>query len=159
MMKNVLRLLVLISAMLSAPAFAADLDTATVDKLLAASDQAVLKKDIDAMGRLLSPDVKITLTANMEGQRDTTTMSKAQYLEAAKEQMRAATDYKYERKSLGIEIVSQGKKGITKDRTTESMRLNGQSFRGVTVTTAAVELVNGVPMITSIVADSKIEMK
>jgi hypothetical protein len=158
-MKNVLRLLVLISAMLSAPAFAADLDTATVDKLLAASDQAVLKKDIDAMGRLLSPDVKITLTANMEGQRDTTTMSKAQYLEAAKEQMRAATDYKYERKSLGIEIVSQGKKGITKDRTTESMRLNGQSFRGVTVTTAAVELVNGVPMITSIVADSKIEMK
>jgi hypothetical protein len=159
MMKNVLRLLVLIGVMLTVPAYAADIDRATVDKLLAASDQAILKKDIDAIGRLMSPDIKITVTANMEGQRDTTTMSKTQYLEATKEQMRAATDYKYERKSLGIEIVNQGKKGITKDRTTESMRLNGQPFRGVTVTTAAVELVNGVPMITSIVADSTIEMK
>lgn len=158
-MKNILRLFVLISAMLSASAYAADIDRATVDKLLAASDQAVLKKDIDALGRLMSPDVKITLTANMEGQRDTTTMSKAQYLQATQEQMRAATDYKYERKSLGIEIVSQGKKGISKDRTTESMRLNGQSFRGVTVTTASIELVNGVPMVTSVVGDSKIEMK
>lgn len=158
-MKNVLRSLVLIGAMLSAPVYAADIDRAAVDKLLAASDQAILKKDIDAIGRLMSPNIKITVTANMEGQRDTTTMLKAQYLEAAKEQMRAATDYKYERKSLGIEIVSQGKKGIAKDRTTESMRLNGQSFRGVTTTTAAIELVDGVPMITSLVADSKIEMK
>jgi hypothetical protein len=158
-MKNILRLFIAVAAILSVPAVAADIDKATVDKLLAASDQAVLKKDIDALGRLMSPDVRITLTANMEGQRDTSTMSKAQYLQATKEQMRAATDYKYERKSLGIEIVSQGKKGITKDRTTESMRLNGQSFRGVTVTTAAVEFVNGVLMITSIVADSKIEMK
>jgi hypothetical protein len=158
-MKNVLRLFVLIAAMLSAPVFAADIDKAMVDKLLVASDQAILKKDFDALGRLMSPNVTITLTANMEGQRDTTTMSKAQYLQATQEQMRAATDYKYERKSLGIEIVSQGKKGITKDRTTESMRLNGQSFRGVTVTTASIELVNGVPMVTSIVGDSNIEMK
>jgi hypothetical protein len=159
MMKNGLRLLVLIGAMLSAPVYAAEIDKATVDKLLATSDHAILKKDIDAIGRLMSPDIKITVTANMEGQRDTTTMSKTQYLEATKEQMRAATDYKYERESLGIEILSQGKKGITKDCTTESMRLNGQPFRGVTVTTAAVELVDGVPMITSLVADSKIEMK
>jgi hypothetical protein len=158
-MKNVLRLFVLIAAMLSAPVFAADIDKAMVDKLLVASDQAILKKDFDALGRLMSPNVTITLTANMEGQRDTTTMSKAQYLQATQEQMRAATDYKYERKSLGIEIVSQGKKGITKDRTTESMRLNGQSFRGVTVTTASIELVNGVPMVTSIVGDSNIEMR
>jgi hypothetical protein len=139
MMKNVLHSLILVAAFLSAPAYAADIDKAMVDKLLAASDQAVLKKDIDALGRLMSPDVKITLTANMEGQRDTTTMSKAQYLQATQEQMRAATDYKYER--------------------TESMRLNGQSFRGVTVTTASIELVNGVPMVTSVVGDSKIEMK
>jgi hypothetical protein len=159
MMKNVLRSLILIATILSTPAFAADIDKAIVGKLLAASDQAVLKKDIDALGRLLSPDVTITLTVNMEGQRDTITMSKAQYLQATKEQMRATTDYKYERKSLGIEIVSQGKKGITKDRTTESMRLNGQSFRGVTMTTASIELVDGVPMITSIVGDSKIEMR
>jgi hypothetical protein len=159
MMKNVLRLIILIAAILSAPAFAADIDKAIVDKILAASDQAILKKDVDALGRLMSPDVKITLTANMDGQRDTSTMSKAEYLEAAREQMRAATDYKYERKSLGVEIVSQGKKGISKDRTSESMRLNGQSFRGVTVTTASIELVNGVPMITSIVGDSKIEMR
>ena len=159
MMKNILRSLVLISATLSISAYAADIDRATVDKLLAASDQAVLKKDIDALGRLMSPDVKITLTANMEGRRDTSTISKAQYLDATREQMRAATDYKYERKSLGIEIVSQGKKGISKDRTTESMRLNGQSFRGVTVTTASIELVDGVPMVTSIVGDSKIEMQ
>lgn len=95
----------------------------------------------------------------MEGQRDTTTMSKAQYLDATKEQMRTATDYKYERKSLGIEIVRQGKKGVSKDNTTETMRLNGQSFRGVTVTTASIELVGDVPMITSIEADSTIEMK
>jgi hypothetical protein len=159
MMKNVLRSLILVAAILSAPAFAADIDKAMVAKLLAASDQAIVKKDIDALGRLMSPDVKITLTANMDGQRDTTTMSKTQYLQATKEQMRAATDYKYERKSLGIEIVSQGKKGISKDRTTESMRLNGQSFRGVTVTIASIELVNGVPMVTSIIGDSNIEMK
>jgi hypothetical protein len=158
-MKNVLRLFIVAAAFLSAPAHAADVDKAMVDKLLAASDQAVLKKDVDALGRLMSPDVKITLTVNVEGQRDTITMSKAQYLQATQEQMRATTDYKYERKPLGIEIVSQGKKGITKDRTTESMRLNGKSFRGVTVTTASIELVNGVPMVTSIVGDSKIEMK
>ncbi len=158
-MKNILRLIVLAAVMLSAHTYAADIDKAMVDKLLAASDQAILNKDVDALGRLMSPDVKITLTANMEGQRDTTTMSKAEYLQAAKEQMRAATDYKYERKTLGIEIVSQGKKGISKDRTTESMRLNGQSFRGVTVTTASIELVNGIPMVTSIVGDSKIEMR
>jgi hypothetical protein len=159
MMKSVLRSFIVVASMLSSPAFAANIDKGMVDKLLVASDQAVLKKDFDALGRLMSPDVKITLTVNVEGQRDTITMSKAQYLQATQEQMRATTDYKYERKSLGIEIVSQGKKGITKDRTTESMRLNGQSFRGVTVTTAAVELVNDVPMITSIVGDSKIEMK
>ena len=158
-MKNILRLFIAVAAILSAPAFAADIDKAMVDKLLAASDQAVLKKDIDALGRLISPDVRITLMVNMEGQRDTVTLSKSQYLQATQEQMRAVTDYKYERKSLGIEIVSQGRKGISKDRTTESMRMNGQSFRGVTVTTAAVELVNGVPMITSVVADSKIELK
>jgi hypothetical protein len=158
-MKNVLRSFIVAAAMLSSPAFAANIDKGMVDKLLAASDQAVVKKDVDALGRLMSPDVKITLTVNVEGQRDTTTMSKAQYLQAAQEQMRAATDYKYERKSLGIEIVSQGKKGISKDRTTESMRLNGQSFRGVTVTTASIELVDGVPMVTSIVGDSKVEMR
>jgi hypothetical protein len=159
MMKHILHSFILIAAILSFPAFAADIDKAMVDKLLAASDQAILKKDFDALGRLMSPDIKITLTANMDGQRDTTTMSKTEYLQAAKEQMRAATDYKYERKSLGVEIVSRGKKGISKDRTTESMRLNGQSFRGVTVTTASIELVNGAPMVTSIVGDSKIEMK
>jgi hypothetical protein len=158
-MKNILRSFIVVAAMLSSPAFAANIDKGMVDKLLAASDQAVLKKDIDALGRLMSPDVKITLTVNVEGQRDTITMSKAQYLQATQEQMRAVTDYKYERRSLGIEIVSQGKKGITKDRTTESMRLNGQSFRGVTVTTASIELVEGVPMVTSIVGDSKIDMK
>jgi hypothetical protein len=158
-MKNVLRSFIVAASMLSSTAFAANIDKGMVDKLLAASDQAVLKKDVDALGRLMSPDVKITLTVNVEGQRDTITMSKAQYLQATQEQMRAITDYKYERKSLGIEIVSQGKKGITKDRTTESMRMNGQSFRGVTVTTASIELVDGVPMVTSIVGDSKIEMK
>lgn len=163
MMKNILRIVVFITALLSAHAhsadIAADIDKAMVDKLIAASDQAILKKDVDALGRLMSPNVKITLTVNMEGQRDTTNMSKAEYLDAAREQMRTATDYKYERKSLGIEIVSQGKKGISKDRTTESMRLNGQSFRGVTLTTASIELVNGVPMVTSITGDSKIEMR
>lgn len=158
-MNNVLRSLALIAAMLSAPACAADINKAMVEKLLAASDQAVMRKDVDALAQLMRPDVKITLMVNMEGQRDTVTLSKAQYLQATQEQMRAVTDYKYERKSLGIEIVSQGRKGISKDRTTESMRMNGQSFRGVTVTTAAIELVNGVPMITSVVADSKIEMK
>ena len=158
-MKNVLRSLILIAAIVATPAFAADIDKAMVDKLLAASDQAVLKKDFGALGRLMSPGVKITLTTETEGQRDTTTMSKAQYLQSAEEQMRTATDYKYERKSLGIEIVSQGKKAISTDRTTESMRLNGQSVRGVTMTTASIELVNGAPMFTSVIADSKIELR
>jgi hypothetical protein len=66
-MKNVLRSFIVAASMLSSPAFAANIDKAMVDKLLSTSDQAVLKKDIDALGRLMSPDAKITLTVNVEG--------------------------------------------------------------------------------------------
>jgi hypothetical protein len=166
-MKSILRALVIFSTVFvtytsagfSTKLYAADIDKAMVEKLSAAADQAIEKKDIDALGKLISPNAKITITANADGQRQTMTMSKAEYLASAREQMRITTNYKYSRKMISVEIVGQGKKAIAKDKTTETMRISGQMIRGVTTSTAAIELFGGTPMFTSIVGDATIEMQ
>ncbi len=157
-MRLVLRILwlSLLAAALSAPAAAAPISKSTVNTLCAALDAAMVRNDIEAVGKLISANARIISTNIVDGERQTVSYTKDEYLDALSEQLESLSYYRYERKTISIEIVDKGRMAIGKDRTIESMNMDGVRLRAVSTSTFIVELVKGVPLVTSIIGESTV---
>ncbi len=143
-----------IAAMGPAAAAPVLIDKATVNAICTAADAAIVHNDIEALGKLISANARIINTSIVDGERQTVSLTKAEYLDALSEQLDSLSDYRYERKTTSIEIVGKGKMAIAKDRTVESMSMDGVRLRAVSTSTFIVELVKGVPLVTSIIGES-----
>jgi len=149
----------LLSALLLA-AFAAHaqtLDKKSVEKFLTEMDQAQIRQDAAGMEKFLSPAVTITMSLAQGGKKQKTEMSRSEYIASARQNFAAAKDYRYQRSNTRIEITGGGRKAVVTADNIESMKMQGQPLTGISQVTLTVELIDGRPLVTSVVADGTVK--
>ena len=122
--------------------------TGMIDKI----DKAVSVQDAGVIASLMSTHVEIVMIVNAGGNTQVMRANKAQYLEMLQQGWAASTNYEYARTNMNIKIKSPNKAIVTTD-VSESMTVNGQNMSGHTKEKATVELIDGKPLITRIVAN------
>ncbi|MBI3714595.1 MAG: nuclear transport factor 2 family protein [Betaproteobacteria bacterium] len=132
-------------------------DKKNVEKFMTEMDQAQIKQDAAGMEKFLSPAVTITMSITQAGKKQTTEMSRSEYIASARQNFAAAKDYRYQRSNTKIEIAGGGKKAVVTAKNTESMKMQGLPVTGVSQVTLTVELIDGQPMVTSVVADGTVK--
>jgi len=138
-------------------AHAQALDKKNVEKFLTEMDQAQINLDAAGMEKFLSPGVKITMSITQGGKKQTTEMSRGEYIASARQNFAAAKDYRYQRSNTKIEIAGGGKKAVVTAKNVESMKVQGLPMTGISQVTLTVELIDGQPLVTSVMADGTVK--
>ncbi len=125
--------------------FAQQLDEQTVLKLFSEIDHAISQRDASGFARFLSD--KLTVIANVRA-----SVNKSSYIESLRQGWAVATGYEYKRTNVKITL-SGPAKAIVTATVSETVTIQGQTIRGTSTETAVIELVEGKPMITSVVAN------
>lgn len=141
-----------IFAVASAFSFAGDISEAHVSKLLAQVDAAIQKKSPSGIAATLSDELMVKINIHAGGRQRTIRVGKHEYISMLRQGWDMATSYSYSRRNEKIAI--SGNAATVSADITETMTIQGQRMRTTTREVATIEMVNGVPLITKISADS-----
>jgi hypothetical protein len=133
---------------------AAGLTEQSVEQMMKSIDAAAARKNADVIANLMSPAVSIRMTINAGGQTQTLTPNRQEYLQMLKDGWAMSTDYRYARSGTKISLIDTNK-ALVKGTIRESMKVQGQTMSGETVEEVTIELVQGKPLITKVVGNSK----
>ncbi len=151
-MKAVLeRAVTMVMLVFSITCFAGGIDQNTVEDIMAGIEQAILDKNVNGIARYLSDDVSITVTFSIGDQDQVAKLTKAEYVSALRETWAAYQNYVYEKTNVAIDIVN-GSKAVVKSDVLESMTIHNQTISSNSREEATVEMINGKPLFTRIVA-------
>ena len=151
-MKAVLeRTVTMVMLVFSMTCFAEAIDENTVEDIMAGIEQAIVDKDVNGIARYLSDDVSITVTFSIGDQDQVAKLTKAEYVSALRETWAAYQNYVYEKTNVAIDIVN-GSKAVVKSDVSESMTIHNQTISANSREEATVEMINGKPLFTRIVA-------
>ena len=153
-MKAVRALILALSLLSAAQAFAEDLSVNAVKELMALIDAAVMSGDFNTVGQHMSEHATVSGTTTAGGQIQSFRMTKSQYIRTASAVVAAATSHSYERTNEKISV-DGGQATITAD-ITESTVLNGRTINSNSRERTTVESIDGVLMVTQVVANSTI---
>jgi len=149
-MPHVIKLSLLAFGLLvSSHASAADLTEAAIHKLIAEADRSIAHQSADGIEKLFSDKARITLHMSAQGQSQTATLSKPEYIASLRQSWGMYDSYEYNRSGLNVTL--HGNQAFVTDTITEAIRVQGQSLTAVTKEEVTVELVGGKPMITNVV--------
>jgi len=149
-MTNIIKACFLIfSLSVSTISFAANLTEESVRSAMAKIDNAVVNLNAKEVSKALSDSVTITMNINVQGKTQVMKPSKEQYITMLKQGWSMYTNYKYSRSNVKIKIKG-GKAYVTAD-VKESMTVQGQHVAGESKEEVTYELINGKPLITSVV--------
>ena len=110
----------------------AKLSEADVEQALAQIDQAIQQQDLDALDKLLAPQVKITIDMSAAANVPPQTLGKEEYLTALRVSWAATgTSYRHERSNTRISLTPNGKGATASATVHESMQLQGVSMTSV----------------------------
>jgi len=117
--------IVLLATLLLAGAAAAGdaPDTAAAARALAALDRAMPARDLDALGRFLSDEVRITVDSTVRGAIFHGSLDKQRYLAMVADAWRKASDYQYRR--IDLEISRRDQTIVATSVTLETLTLDG----------------------------------
>ena len=140
----------------AAPARAESLTEAAVERLVESVAEAVADKDPEALARHFSADATFDLTSYFEGESQQMSLDKAQYITVVAAVWASYEDYDYEIVSLEMERLSQQKMKLYAD-IAERIVIGSQELTAASKEIAIVELIDGNPLITEVIAHSRIE--
>lgn len=146
---------VLMLAVFSMQVFAQGVTEDDARAILANVDRAIPLKDFEVIAAALSDDVVIEANIAMGGQSQAYTYRKAEYLQGLRDSWAQTSEYEYKRDNQSI-VVSGGTATVSAD-VVESMVIQGQAFTSKSREVATIERVDGVPLITRIVADATVD--
>lgn len=129
----------------------AKLTKADVEKLIDTMDQAVNDLDVSAVASTLSDNVKVVMDISVQGNTQTMTMNKQEYLTMLEQGWSAFEAYSYERTELNIDM--QNTKALLSFSVEEKMRVQGQNIEGTSKGEATVKMVGGKPLFTKMLAN------
>lgn len=129
----------------------AKLTKADVEKLIETMDQAVNDLDANAVASMLSENVEIVMDISSQGNTQTMTMNKQEYLTTLKQGWSAFEAYSYERTKLNIDM--KNNKALLSFNVEEKMKVQGQNIEGTSKGEATVEMVGGKPLFTKMLAN------
>ena len=132
--------------------FAQQLDEQTVLKMVSEMDHAISQRDASGLARFLSAELTVIANVRASGQTQKLTMNKSSYIESLKQGWAVATGYEYKRTDIKITLSGPAKAVVTAT-IAETVTVQGQTIRSTSTETAVIELVEGKPMITSVVAN------
>jgi hypothetical protein len=150
--RNLLSALLMLGAALSAQA--SGLTEQTVEQFLKTMDAAIARKDSDSVAGLMSSTVAIRMSITAGGKTQTLTPTRQEYLKLMKEGWAISTDYRYSRSGVKINLADSAKAVVTAT-VRESMKVQGQQINGLSEEEVTIEMVEGKPLITKVVGNSK----
>ena len=122
----------------------AKLSEADVEQALAQIDQAIQQQDLDALDKLLAPQVKITIDMSAAANVPPQTLGKEEYLTALRVSWAATgTSYRHERSNTRISLTPNGKGATASATIHESMELQGVSMTSVSEQISTFALTDG----------------
>lgn len=130
---------------------AATLDEAMVRKFLAESDAAAMRRDLDAIARMMSDAATVSLTMHIGGRAQPVSLTKNEYLAQSRQALAMASHYDYQRGDTKISMTGANR-AVVNATTTEVLRIQGQTVRSSTRSTTVIEIIGGRPLITRITA-------
>jgi hypothetical protein len=133
-------------------ASAAALTESSVRAMLAAMDQAIEKRNVEGVGRLLSSDFSMTQELTAYGQKNLVKADKVEYLRMLRANWAAVSAYKYERTHLKITMLPGDASAKVTAQVRETLTLQGQSVSAVSTETATVKLIDGQVLLTGVTA-------
>jgi hypothetical protein len=125
-------------------------DEAAVQELVARLDRAIAAKNATEVGKLISESAEFSGTVTAGGRTRTLKVNKAQYVAGLREMWMQASNYMYRRTNQEI-AVSGSKATVTAD-VFESMIVQGQYVQAKSKEHWTLEKVNGVFLVTGMVA-------
>jgi hypothetical protein len=123
------------------------LDEAAVRKVLAEVDRAAAERNADGVARHVSESAKLTVEMTTNGQPQSVSMNKSQYVDAMRQTWAAVEDYEFQR--LNVRITIAGARATVTSTLLESITMQGQTLRTTTEDTSVLELVSGRPQLVS----------
>ena len=151
-MRAMIRLsLMLLAIGASTVSHAADISETSVMALIAQLDKAILARDPEAVGILVSANADIFVTITENGVKQSFRMNKAQYIESLKAAWAQVDEYAYERKNVKVQV-SGGKATVTAT-VVERMRVGGNRIASNSNESAVIESVRGRLLLTKASAD------
>lgn len=143
----------LASVSLFSNVLAAGITEAEVRNLISKVDAAVNALNAQGIGDVMRDDVEIIMNIDIQGHRQVMKPSKAEYLEMLKQSWAHAEHYQYSRVDLKFDIQDNMAFGTV--TVNESMTVQGQTFSWSTKEEVVIELIQGKPLMTKIVAHTK----
>jgi hypothetical protein len=140
----------LLSLVVATSSHGAGLTEETVKQVISRIDKAVNDQNANALANELSNDVSIKLNISMKGRKQAMTASKRQYISMLEQSWAKYSDYKYSRSDVKINI--KDNKAFVSAVVQESMTVQGQNVSGSSTEEVTIEMVNGKPLITKVLA-------
>jgi thiol:disulfide interchange protein len=122
---------------------------------IAQIDKAILARDPEVVGRLVSSNVDISGTLATSGVKQAFRMNKTQHLESLNATWAQADEYSYERKNVKVQV-SGGKATITAT-VIERMHVGGTRITSNSNESAVVDSVNGSLQLTKVTANGLLQ--
>ncbi len=116
---------------------------AEIQAIIAQSDSAAQKKDVEGICANLSEKIQIKLAVEAAGQRQNFTLTREQYQDLLKKAFAVTSNYNYTRKNTNVKISNDGKSASVMDETTESATVNGQVIKTVSAEASIWKRENG----------------
>ena len=139
-----------------AGAHAESITEAQVKATLAQVDDAIAKRDVDGMIRMLADDARVTGVSEMGQQTQKFSYTKDEYAKALYDYWGSSSAYTYKRENQRIHI--QGKKATVLADVKETIQIGPQRLNSNSQEIATLELRNGKPLLTRVEAKVKVKV-
>ena len=119
---------------------ASELTEQNVKSFLQESDKVVLDKNVEKLAEFLDENVDITITVDFNGKKQTTKLSKSEYLAKTKEGFNATQNYEY--KILDRKIKIKNNLAYVLEKAEEKYTYNNQKVTGLSSVNNQIKLIN-----------------
>ena len=135
---------------------AGELTESSVKALIEKVDSAILTEDTSIISDAMSDNVLIIMNVNMQGENHVMKPAKKEYLSTLQQGLDKCKNLKHKRSNMVIKI--EGNRAIVTADISESMTMQGKEVSGESKSETTIELVNGKPLITKVVAYTTMEI-
>lgn len=132
--------------------YASSLSEENINQFLSKVEKASASFDTQVIDKALSDDVKITMHVSMQGQKQTMTPSKQDYLAMGQQAKALYKNYQITRSNTVIKI--NGDQAFVTGDVTESMTMQGQNISANTKEELTIKVMNGNLVVTEMVGYS-----
>jgi hypothetical protein len=119
---------------------ASELTEQNIKSFLQESDKVVLDKNVEKLAEFLDENVDITITVDFNGKKQTTKLSKSEYLAKTKEGFNATQNYEY--KILDRKIKIKNNLAYVLEKAEEKYTYNNQKVTGLSNVNNQIKLIN-----------------